>query len=288
MNPAMIVKLAALLSIVLVVVSVGLRSRPIDALALVREPILGLKAILAMFVAVPAVVIAATYILPFKPPVEAALIALSVSPMPPMLLRKGVKAGGQADYVIGLQVAMSVASVIFAPIIVAIAGAIFKVDTDINMLAMWKTLIMTVGAPLFVGILIRRLWPNLAERLATPTGRIGLIMLMVAGVVILISSWPAVVLALGDGVLVLIAAIVLFGLLVGHLLGGPDEGNRGALAVACAARHPGVAITIATSTFPAQQPMITGAVLVYLLASIVLAIPYMRWHGRHMTDLAKV
>ena len=29
-----------------------------------------------------------------------------------------------------------------------------------------------------------------------------------------------------------IAAIVLFGLLVGHLLGGPDPGNRGALALA--------------------------------------------------------
>ncbi len=56
--------------------------------------------------------------------------------------------------------------------------------------------------------------------------------------------------AIGIGTLLAVVAIAVFGLAVGHLLGGPNEGNHGALAVATAARHPGVAIGLAAVSFP--------------------------------------
>jgi len=80
--------------------------------------------------------------------------------------------------------------------------------------------------------------------------------------------------------LLAIAAIVLFSLDVGHLLGGPDAGHRGALALATSARHPGLAITLATANFPHDKRAIVAAVLLFLLANLALTLPYALWRRR--------
>jgi len=84
----------------------------------------------------------------------------------------------------------------------------------------------------------------------------------------------------GQGTLVAIVVIVGFGLLAGHLLGGPDPGNRGALATATASRHPGIALLLAVGVFPENEKVILGTVLLYLLANIALTVPYQRWRKK--------
>jgi hypothetical protein len=68
-----------------------------------------------------------------------------------------------------------------------------------------------------------------------------------------------------------------FALLVGQFLGGPDEGNRSALAITCAARHPGVAISVATGLFPSDSAEIFGMAGLFVLTSALMAIPYLKW-----------
>jgi len=80
--------------------------------------------------------------------------------------------------------------------------------------------------------------------------------------------------------LIAIVVIVGFGMLVGHLLGGPDPGNRGALATATASRHPGIALLLAVGVFPENEQAILGTVLLYLLVNIVLTVPYQRWRKK--------
>jgi BASS family bile acid:Na+ symporter len=77
--------------------------------------------------------------------------------------------------------------------------------------------------------------------------------------------------------LVATAAVVLFGLLAGHVLGGPDPGNRGALASATVTRHPAIAMVLASGAFPEHQTAVLGAVVLYLIAALVVTIPYERW-----------
>jgi bile acid:Na+ symporter, BASS family len=67
---------------------------------------------------------------------------------------------------------------------------------------------------------------------------------------------------------------------VGHLLGGPDSGNRGALALATSARHPGVAISLAAASFPQHQKAIITTVLLFILVNVVLTLPYVLWRRR--------
>ena len=148
---------------------------------------------------------------------------------------------------------------------------------------MSKTLAVTVGVPLAVGMVVGRMFlPQHRDLLAHWAGRLGGIALAIGGVAILVTQFGNIVALIGGGALLMTAAIIGFALLVGHLLGGPDEGNRSALAVAASARHPGVAITLATGVFPEHAPEIVAIVLLFLLSNVVLTILYMKWRQRSM------
>ena len=54
------------------------------------------------------------------------------------------------------------------------------------------------------------------------------------------------------------------------------------LALMAASRHPGVAITIASASFPERKPLIAAMVL-YLLVNVILYLPYRAWCRRHQT-----
>ena len=61
----------------------------------------------------------------------------------------------------------------------------------------------------------------------------------------MIAVGPAIVSLVGNGTVLVIAAVVAAGLAAGHWLGGPDPDDRTALAIASSMRHPGVAMAIA-------------------------------------------
>ena len=103
---------------------------------------------------------------------------------------------------------------------------------------------------------------------------------MVAAVLpILFAAKSAIWALVGNGTLLAIAAFVVVGLAVGHWLGGPDPQSGTALALATAARHPAMALTIATTNFP-DQPAVAPAILIYLIFGTVIAIPYLKWRER--------
>jgi BASS family bile acid:Na+ symporter len=76
-----------------------------------------------------------------------------------------------------------------------------------------------------------------------------------------------------------IAIFVAIGLLTGHLLGGPDDEDRTALALATATRHPGVAIAVLHAIGPVD-PGVVPVVVLYLLVGMVAAAPYVAWRKR--------
>ena len=280
MDTADIVKFILMSGVVLTVTSVGLRSRPADTRLLLRNPRLGSRAMVSMFVLMPLFVIGLTSALPAMDQAShAALIALSVSPMPPILPRRQVTMGASGDYAVGLQVLASLFSIVIAPVFIWLAGRLQGVATVSDVAAMLRVLAITIGAPLAAGILIARVWPR-AAALSTLLARASLVLLVAGGTVALVAEASEIAQQAGHGVLLAIAAIVLFGLLVGHLLGGPDVGNRGALALATSARHPGLAITLSIANFPHDREAIIAAVLLFLLANLLLTLPYAVWRRR--------
>lgn len=277
MGVEVILKLVLLLGIVLLVVAIGLRARLEDPLLLLRQPVLAARAMLAMYVVLPAFVLLLVWLLPLQAGVGAVLLGFAVSPVLPPWATKGTAVGGKADYVIGLQLLSTGVSLLVAPLMIWIGYRMFGVAAPFDPMAMAMVLVLTVVAPLGIGMGITRLQPGAATRLADIAEKVGGALLLVGVVVLLIAQGKAILGVIGQFTLFAIVLVVAFGLLAGHLLGGPDPGNRGALASASVLRHPAIALLLASAAFPEHEATVTGAVVLYLLTSLLLNVPYERW-----------
>ena len=266
-------------SIMLTVFSLGLQATLDDALMLFRRPGKLLRSLLAVNVIMPILALLLAKGLHLHPAVQLALIALSVSPVPPLLPKKQLKAGGGESYVIGLLFALSLLSVVLIPVSIAIMGRVFGSDVSVPAGAIFKIVSTSLLAPLLVGLLVRRLARGFAERVAGPLSKIAMIVLLLGVLPILVKAWPAVQSLIGDGTLMATTLFVVAGVLVGHLLGGPAPEDRVVLALATASRHPAIALTIAKSTFP-EEKLVAAAIVWFLLVSAIVTAIYMKLQKR--------
>lgn len=277
MEPVVLVKIALVLSIALIVFSLGLAVEPGSLRAFLREPGAAARAMLAMFVAMPLFVLLLSQIFALKPAMLVALAAISVSPMPPILPRKEAKVAGDMSYALGIQVSATFLSLVAAPLWILVFEQFAGRTLPFSAGAMLKTLLITVIVPLSLGIAVNRFLPGAANKLEKPVARFGSAVLLIGALLLIFKLGPAIWRSLGGGSLLAVIAVTLFGLGVGYLMGGPKEGNRGALALATASRHPGVAIGVATALFAGLDADVVGAVLLYFLVSAIIGMPLVRW-----------
>lgn len=278
MDATVLLKLLLLSSIMLIVLSVGMATAWQDVLAFVGEPAAAARAMLAMFVVMPLFVLLLVKFAPLKPAVTLALLALAVSPMPPVYPGKASKLGGGQRYVMGLFVVASMVTLVAAPVFLGLDEQVLGIELPFRLQTMMRTLLLTIVIPLAAGLLFARFAPAPAAQWADRVGKLGMIALLAGVVVVLFAAAPAMWSALGDGTLLAIVAMVAVGLLVGHLMGGPKPGNRAALASATALRHPGIALPLAAAAAaPGDVRVVAGTVLLYLLVNVVLGALYAKW-----------
>src|SRR5262249_37742285 len=146
-----------------------------------------------------------------------------------------------------------------------------------------KVVSTTVLLPLLAGIVVRHLATGFAERISDPILKISGITLLIGVIPILFVTGSTMISLIGNGTLVSMAAMAVIGLVAGHLLGGPNFGDRVPLALASATRHPGVALMLATALFPEQKKLVMAAVLLYVIVSAIVSVPYMAWCKKHLT-----
>ena len=260
-------------SILLNVFAIGLKASVHDATYMFRRPRKLAKALLAMNILMPLFAVAFVLAFHLKHAVEVALVALAVSPVPPILPRKLRKAGATESDTIGLLVAVGILAIVFVPAAMEILERVFHVPLRMTFASVAALIFITIILPLALGIAVHTLAPVAADRLVNPIAKIASIALLLSAVVILFSGAPAIWELIGNGTLVAIAAFVLVGLLIGHFVGGPKPENRTGLALATASRHPGIAIALVVANFP-EEKLAISAVLLYLLVNILVSIPY--------------
>ncbi len=279
MTVQQLIRVAFLVSIMLIVLSFALRATWRDATSLFRNPSLLLRSLLAMNVLMPIFAATLAGLFTFRPGIEVALLALSVSPVPPFLPRKQLTLVSEREYVHGLLGATSLLSILLAPLTVVLIGLAFSRHVDIDPAKIARVVALTVLMPFALGLIINHLRPAFAVRASPLADKAGALLLVVALVPVLIKMWPAMIALIGDGTLLAILAFVAVGLAVGHLLGGPGSGDRAVLALATAMRHPGVALVIASGT-AAGDKVVAPALLLYLLVGAIATVPYVMWRKR--------
>ncbi|MEA2094296.1 MAG: hypothetical protein U9P11_07015 [Pseudomonadota bacterium] len=260
------------LSVGVIILAIGMGSTIGDVTYLLRRPGLLLRSVLAMYVLVPLTALVLVKTLTLAPGVEIALLVFAVSAGAPLLPRKLMNIGDGA-YTFSLVVLSTLLAIILVPAWLTVLGPEFG-----NPLALEPGRVAMVFAksfflPLALGMLVRWLFPVVAEQVGDRLMMGAGLVLTACALALLVLNWHILLEARGPALLIL-AILIIAALAIGHILGGPTEDDRTALAIACATRHIGIAVLVAASV---PGPRTAVLVAAYIVTAAVVSIPYLRW-----------
>lgn len=278
MTWAVAAKLAFGVSLAVLVFGSGLGARFADVAGLLRRPGLLARSLVAVLVVAPVLAVGLVKVFDLRLQVAVALVALAVSPLPPLLPNRGEKAGGRADYGLGLVFVLAVLAVPALLMSAPILSAVFGRDYVVTPWAIARLLTLSVLLPLLAGMTVARLSPATALRLSGPIERIQRWLLPIAMVTLLISAAPDVWALMGSHTLAAVVLFVVGSFLAGHLLGGSDRRESAILAFATSCRHPATAVALASANFPEADEH--AAVALYGVVTAAVGLVYTQWAKR--------
>jgi predicted Na+-dependent transporter len=269
-------------SLITLMIALGLGLRPHRLAEHQQRPWLVLRGVLGSCVLVPLVAL-----LLLKLPISQSMSAgarlgialMALCPSAPLTLRKAGVQGGDAHLAAVLQVAAALVAVVSLPLLSDVFRASFQVrgwEIQTDQVA-WQVGLVQV-LPLGGGLLLGHWRPKLAARWAVPAQKAALGMtLIVLGVVLalvlpqLVSFLQANVLAIGA-----MGAMTAAALGIGYGLGGGVRQERLTMALVTSMRNPGLALLFAV-THGTGVPGLKLAIVTYLLVTILVSIPFLRW-----------
>lgn len=164
----------------------------------------------------------------------------------------------------------------------AILSYLYPNQGVVTPLEVFKQVLAVQLIPLAIGLAIRAGMPDLAEKIEDFVSRIGGVMFLALGVLILVIGLDKVLKA--DVIPILaIALIAAASLAIGHFIGGADPITRATLAISNATRNAGLALVIAVLNFTKTE--IVPTIIVYALVSAIATALY---HNRYKRTLTPV
>ena len=267
-------------AVALVVVSEGLTISPGQVVEYFRKrPGVVAWALVAALVLVPAAALALILALRPAPAVGVALAILVSCPPAPLMISAAPKKGASAAFMASMRLSLAVLALVTVPASLYLLSIPLRITADFDLSDMAWILARTIVVPLGLGLVVRQAYPDLADQWGPRIGRAGSMLVLVVVFAALIAFIPAL-LAMDGWSYLVIVAVCLTALLIGHFAGPRESSERTALAIDCGVRHPGLALAIASGTFGAERalPVIVPSVITF----IVMASVYLAWRRRSL------
>lgn len=262
--------------IVVIMLSMGFQITGEQLSAAVRRRRLMGKALLANLVLLPLVALAVSRLFAMPAEIAAGFLLASVAPGASLGPKLSEISGADLSFSVSLLFVLAVVSIVATPLI---AGLILPDATNIRLdpAKVIGILIRFQLVPLVIGLAIHRWRPALAGRLRQPSIRLGNLLFFIVVAFYLIRDFPALQ-ALPPASVAGMALMTFISLIAGWQLGGPDKGTRQALALGTSAEFTGLALLIATVSFPGTQasPAIVAFGLVMIAINTGTAVAWNR------------
>jgi BASS family bile acid:Na+ symporter len=244
--------------ILLAMLCVGLAVRWQDIVAAITDKRRTGRALVANLIIAPLVAIGLVAVLPVPPATATVILLLGFAPGGINAVQFSTKSKGYLASAAALLFILSLASLITAPLA---AGFVLGEVTALPIALIVSRAVLLILMPLFVGIAIRNMAPEIAEKLYKPAMLVSTIS-FVASVLVSISQRQDALSELGTTTAVAFVAFVLILMLVGWVFGGPESGHRQVMAVATNLRNVGIVyVIVAECCVDTQLP---SAVLAYM------------------------
>jgi len=238
-----------------------------------RRPPELLRDLLAVLILVPLWAVFLVKVVPLSPVVRGglliAVLAVGIGPVAG-LKRMGPKATNASE-ALDLNLIVLALSMIFVPIAFVIVGAFFHRAVHVGAGAVAKVVLGRALLPLLLGLGAARLFPRAAAAAGPWLAKILNVVLLLTVALAIVATWKNLAAVGGVGWLVC-AAVAVGGVIIGHLLGGPDQDARGVVAAASAMRFPALALVLAAA-LPESQRVIP-VVIVYAVVAFLAATTY--------------
>lgn len=272
-------RIVAPLSVALIVFAEALAIAPSGVAAYVRQhPGTMLRALLAALVLAPAAALGLILLLDPAPAVAIGLAILMACPPAPLMIKSAPKlGGGNAALMASLHLSLAALAVVTVPAILNALALALGFSAGVDPLSILSLLAKTILIPIGLGLLVRGLAPAWAEKFGTLVGKIGSLGLLLVVIAALAALYTAL-LGMDAWSYVVIAAVCIAALTIGHWVGSPNPEERTILAVECAIRHPGLAIAIGSSNFTPQQAL--PVLIPCIVTCIAVGTAYLAWRGR--------
>lgn len=274
---AMLVKYTVMGSVVLLMLGVGLNTDFRDVIKVVKQFALLMRGLMANFLVVPLLIYLSILWLPLVSDVKIGIMLMAAAPVAPMAPPFVSMAKGDLPYSVGLMVIVGMLSVVLTPLILSVALPKSDEGLVLNPWQIIQTLLFVQLIPIGVAMAIRQARPQLADRLLKYLPTIGQIGLLI-GVGLLLLAQAKQILAIGVFAFMVLAALVVLSLLVGHcMMFGESVDKRRSLAISTAIRNIPLAFLIANESFPGTP--VAPVTLVFAVFTMLLSVLY----GKLMT-----
>ena len=260
--------------------AIGVNLSFAELLSLWRRPVILLRALLAVVILVPLVVIFLIRLFDLSSGITTGLALLAAAPGAPLTTKRSQMAGGTFPYSVSLQLTLALLAVLITPITLDIFYVLFDLEIDSVMISqVFQQVARVQFLPIILGLLIQKFSPKTTSVIGKPLILIANTLFLLL-LIILIIPGLRLILQIGILPLVVIVMIVVISLAIGHLLGGSEVDKRSALAITCIARNIGLAMYIAYLSKSQQQVMPT--LVSYMILGALIAIPYSTWSKRQV------
>ncbi|WP_254446896.1 bile acid:sodium symporter [Dolichospermum sp. UHCC 0259] len=182
-----------------------------EMLSLWRKPALLFRALLAVVVLVPVVVILLLKLFNLPTEVMTGLALLAASPGAPLTTKRAQMAGCRFSYSASLQLTLAILAVLITPVTLGIFFSLFQhLAEKVTILEVARQVIMVQFLPISIGLLLQKFLPQFAENIAQPLNFIADILFLVLVILACILGIPLFFQVWGLPIVVIIIMAGLF------------------------------------------------------------------------------
>jgi len=267
--------------VAIVMFSIGLRVSGGELFNILRARALLIRTLIANCILIPAIGFLLVRVFPLTPDASIGIMLLAAIPGTPISLQFTRMAKARLAFAAAVIFVLSLVSIAMTPLVMEAMPQTLQ-RSERPVLSLISTIALYIAVPLCAGVWVARRVPNVARRLVLPLG-------LVASVVFLFLMWEtrlirreALKTIRGNGTILAMLLLLLFSMLIGWLIGGPDRDTRRILATSTGMRSVIVVWYIARFCFPDTQVYMIPLVYLSLMvpANLLFHLAFMRGQKR--------
>jgi BASS family bile acid:Na+ symporter len=241
-------KILTYLFLVSTMLAIGLTVTGAEILAAIRDRRLMGRVLLANLVFVPALGYLLIVFTPLSSGVKLAIALLALAPGGLTAIQFTDKVKGSLALAAAVAFGLTLLSIAITPFLIKFLLPL-ETGLDLPFMKIILFVLLYLLLPLIVGFAIR----SGLEKAAKVLGKIMLIVSNISFVatILLTSAIKKEALgAIGETTLLVMLAFIIFSMVIGWWMGGPEKGNRRVLAIATSMRNAGLCLLVAMRMFP--------------------------------------